>query len=265
MTDWVYPVNEDSPHWALPSSVADYFRTTRRDNWYLATGYRQVAVGDRIWAYASQPYQRILGVGVVTYGPDPVLEDGHVLHCVDIQWDLPTNRRLVEAGGLDVLDRHPITVRQVHPAEQRRLDARLRGDGITAPELPRGRVKRIAEITARQGQGPFRERLTIAYQGMCAISGCSTPEALEAAHIEDYDGPATNQPGNGLLLRADLHSLFDGGLLWIDGNYKARVAAQVTDPGYRQFEGQKIRLPKQVSDRPSKQALKRHRQQHGED
>jgi hypothetical protein len=41
------------------------------------------------------------------------------------------------------------------------------------------------------------------------VTGYSLPDVLEAAHIEPYLGTASNHVENGLLLRADIHILFD--------------------------------------------------------
>ena len=71
-------------------------------------------------------------------------------------------------------------------------------------------------IVARQGGGAFRAAALLAFGGRCAISGYDVAEGLEAAHIVPYLGPHTNAVTNALLLRADLHTLFDRGLLTID-------------------------------------------------
>lgn len=78
-----------------------------------------------------------------------------------------------------------------------------------------GRERVAREIAIRRGQAGFRNQLLEAY-GCCAMSGCTVASALEAAHIMPYQGPGTNHPSNGLLLRADLHTLFDLGLLSVD-------------------------------------------------
>lgn len=78
------------------------------------------------------------------------------------------------------------------------------------------RVRAIAEVVRRRGQAKFRKRLLDAYSNTCAVTGCDAVEALEAAHITPYLGEETNHPQNGLLLRADIHSLFDLGLISID-------------------------------------------------
>src|ERR1700722_13605652 len=71
----------------------------------------------------------------------------------------------------------------------------------------RERIRRT--IVQRRGQAKFRNALLEAYGSRCAISGCGALEVLEAAHICPYQGSATNHVTNGLLLRADIHTLFD--------------------------------------------------------
>ena len=68
----------------------------------------------------------------------------------------------------------------------------------------------------RRGQSVFRKQLLAAYNGQCAITRCDVEDVLEAAHIISYKGEETNHIGNGLLLRADIHTLFDLGLLAVD-------------------------------------------------
>lgn len=79
---------------------------------------------------------------------------------------------------------------------------------------------------------------------------------LQAAHIDPYDGPATNRTTNGLLLRADLHNLFDRGLIWIDRSYRVRMKPGLDH--YIEWDGQRLRMPTNLEDRPNQQALLRH-------
>jgi hypothetical protein len=83
-----------------------------------------------------------------------------------------------------------------------------------------GRKQIEQMVTLRQGQPAFRKTLMKAYEGRCAITGCTIPDVLEAAHISPYLGELTNHVTNGLLLRADMHTLFDRGLIKIDREYR---------------------------------------------
>ena len=83
----------------------------------------------------------------------------------------------------------------------------------------------VARTTApgrepRPDQRRFRRALLEAYGGRCALTGCDVADALEAAHVADWR--SENDPGAGILLRADLHRLHERGLLVIDGDYTVR-------------------------------------------
>ncbi|RXF72944.1 HNH endonuclease [Hansschlegelia zhihuaiae] len=120
------------------------------------------------------------------------------------------------------------------------------------------RERRVAEVVRRRGQPVFRARLLEAYEGKCAISGCDAPEALEAAHIARYTGTASNDPRNGLLLRADLHNLFDLGLLAVDPNGFVVIADALRGTTYADFAGRPITRPAAQALTPSPQSLAAH-------
>ena len=116
------------------------------------------------------------------------------------------------------------------------------GEGLGDDYDARLRVYR--QIVARSGQPGFRAALLEAYQGRCAITGCDAPAALEAAHLRPYRGPDSNTVINGLLLRADIHTLLDLRLLAPDPvtrtitvskllagtQYEALTTCQLADP-----------------------------------
>lgn len=116
----------------------------------------------------------------------------------------------------------------------------------------------------RLGQGGFRVSVTDAYQRRCAISGEKTLPVLEAAHIQPYasEGPHTLQ--NGLLLRSDIHTLFDSGYLTITPELKVEVSQRLhNDYGngrdYYKFHGEKlIILPASVTDYPAREFIDWH-------
>lgn len=123
-----------------------------------------------------------------------------------------------------------------------------------------GREKIMRAITRRRGQRAFRGALLKAYEGACAVSGCRVVDVLEAAHIFPYRGPDTNKTSNGLLLRADLHTLFDCGLLSVDEEkMTVIVTPRLRHTEYGKLNGAELRMPKAKSDRPSKTALMNHR------
>lgn len=122
-----------------------------------------------------------------------------------------------------------------------------------------GRRRIFAAVYRRQGQPAFRARLLAAYNGRCAITGCRIISILEAAHISPYRGGATNVTSNGILLRADIHTLFDVGLISIDPSTReVRISGSIVDPVYTSLAGRKVTQPANVADRPSKAALREH-------
>ena len=122
---------------------------------------------------------------------------------------------------------------------------------------PDARARISRAIVIRRGQAAFRRALFDAYEGTCAVTGCNTMEVLEAAHIVPYRGAHTNRVDNGLLLRADVHTLFDLGHLWVDQGLIC-LSAHLKNTNYSELEQTFLRLPRKKSDRPSIQALAIH-------
>jgi HNH endonuclease len=100
------------------------------------------------------------------------------------------------------------------------------------------------DVVARQGQAQFRDALIRAYDGRCAITNCDSPYALEAAHIRPYRGEHTNIVANGLLLRADIHALFDLGLLAVNPATRTVVISDLL-PGdhYKPLHDRPLNFP----------------------
>lgn len=112
----------------------------------------------------------------------------------------------------------------------------------------------MRQIRERRGQQQFRSALLKRYGRQCMISRCSLVDLLEAAHIQSYRGEYDNHTDNGLLLRADLHTLFDLDLIGIDpDSLTVRVAPLAWDAGYACFDGERLLVGK---NRPSAEALR---------
>ena len=111
-------------------------------------------------------------------------------------------------------------------------------------------------IFLRQGQPAFRKKLLKAYDNRCAISGCDCPHALEAAHIRPYKGKYTNHIKNGILLRTDIHTLFDLGKIRILSNYKVDISDDLQSTVYKEFHNRRLVLPKVKKDWPDCTGLK---------
>jgi HNH endonuclease len=119
-------------------------------------------------------------------------------------------------------------------------------------------------VRPRLGQGAFRIIVTDVYDRRCAITGERTLPVLEAAHIKPYGLGGPHQPENGLLLRSDLHTLFDQGYVTVDANeLKVVVSGRIREEfengrDYYQLQGKAIRLPRDSSSLPSREYLEFH-------
>ena len=118
----------------------------------------------------------------------------------------------------------------------------------------------LRAVAMRRGQQGFRSSLIDAYGGQCAITGCGIVDILEAAHVRGYLGEYTHRVDNGLLLRADLHTLFDLHRVWIDDGFMVRVAESLRGTEYEAYDGQRLRLPRQTAHYPKREHLAHHRQ-----
>ncbi len=133
----------------------------------------------------------------------------------------------------------------------------VEANGFTLGEDTRVRI--MAGIVLRQGQSAFRSALMNVYGGACAISGCTVPAVLEAAHIVPYAGEHTNIVTNGLLLRADIHTLFDLHMLSIDPIARTvRLSDDLRKSEYACFDGIRVRDPVRADMAPLPQALEHH-------
>lgn len=114
-------------------------------------------------------------------------------------------------------------------------------------------------IRQRRGQPAFRKMLLDSYNSQCAISDCNGAEALEACHIKPYSISGNNSVNNGLLLRSDLHTLFDLGLILINPEtYSVEIADSLTKTSYLKYQNSKLKLPNKLQDYPCREFLQWH-------
>lgn len=116
-------------------------------------------------------------------------------------------------------------------------------------------------IKIRKGQAKFRERLLSAYGRTCAVTGCRIVELLEAAHIQPHAEEPNYSVTNGLLLRADIHTLFDLNLLSVDTRFRIRLAPALMKSEYKELEGEPLKEPSTVSEMPNSFALEKRYQE----
>ncbi|GAA5165907.1 HNH endonuclease [Ornithinimicrobium tianjinense] len=119
--------------------------------------------------------------------------------------------------------------------------------------------KVVEQIVAiREGQSEFRQSLLKVYDG-CAVTGTRFEASLDAAHISPYKGLQSNKVRNGLILRKDVHRLFDLDLLALEDDGTIRVAPEVTEPIYRELDGNTAHFPSDPTSRPDPAVLAAHR------
>ena len=115
---------------------------------------------------------------------------------------------------------------------------------------------RLQLVRQRVGQGGFRALVTDAYTRRCAISGERTLPALEAAHIKPYAESGPNRTENGLLLRSDLHRLFDAGYVTVTPERRIEVSRRIKEEfengrDYYRYHGKGLEvLPDSQGEQP---------------
>jgi putative restriction endonuclease len=108
----------------------------------------------------------------------------------------------------------------------------------------------------RLGQGAFRVLVTDTYERHCAVTGEKTLPVLEAAHIRPVAQGGLHRIDNGLLLRSDVHTLFDLGYVTVTPEYRFEVSRQLREEWrngrvYYELQGRDVWVPKDPVRRPS--------------
>lgn len=147
------------------------------------------------------------------------------------------------------------------------VEARLRAQRPpeAAPPVEHGPQRTYVWALQRLGQGAFRALVTDAYGRQCAVTREHTLPVLEAAHIRPYARGGPHAVSNGLLLRSDLHILFDRGYVGVDEDYRFVVSERLHEDyrngrDYYTRAGGRIVLPDSPADRPSREFLQWHRE-----
>ncbi len=120
-----------------------------------------------------------------------------------------------------------------------------------------------ALVAPRLGQGIFRVAVTDAYERACAVTGEHSLPALEAAHIRPYSREGEHAVSNGLLLRSDIHRLFDKGYVTVTADLRFDVSERLREDfhngkSYFPLKGKPIGLPKHELDLPNRDSLRWH-------
>jgi putative restriction endonuclease len=132
--------------------------------------------------------------------------------------------------------------------------------------VQRERYGQAYPFQPRLGQGAFRVAVTEAYQRRCTVTGERTLPVLEACHIKPFAKSGPHDITNGLLLRSDLHILFDQGYMTITEDLRVEVSHRIKEEfengrDYYAFQGQPlVSLPSHEVERPSREFVRWHNQ-----
>jgi putative restriction endonuclease len=118
-------------------------------------------------------------------------------------------------------------------------------------------------IRPRLGQGSFRILVTDAYERKCAVTNEKTLPALDAAHIKPYAESGEHLVNNGILLRRDLHALFDQGYVTITPSMRLEISRRIKEEfengrDYYRLHGSLVRTPVNTAERPNRAYLEWH-------
>jgi len=134
------------------------------------------------------------------------------------------------------------------------------GDEEGLTEIYKSPYGKPTTILPRLGQGSFRVIVTDAYNRRCAVTEEKTLPALDAAHIKPFGEGGEHRVENGILLRSDIHKLFDTGYATVTTDHRFEVSNRIKeefDNGeqYRMLHGHRIHLPIKSRFHPSSEFL----------
>jgi putative restriction endonuclease len=143
-----------------------------------------------------------------------------------------------------------------------RVETLLRASAQAAQpmEEPQPRYGEPVAVFPRLGQGSFRLIVTDSYERRCAFTNSPVLHVLEAAHIRPYSSGGAHAPSNGILLRQDLHTLFDRGYMTVTPTHRIEVSSRIREEfhngkEYYKLHGEIMRLPKYGDQYPSPDLL----------
>lgn len=128
---------------------------------------------------------------------------------------------------------------------------------------PEARYGTPQTILPRLGQGSFRVMVTDAYHRKCAVTQERTLPALEASHIKPYSDSGPHNVKNGILLRSDIHRLFDNGYVTVTTDLRFEVSKRIREEfengkDYYALNGRKILVPENRLYQPAPEFISWH-------
>jgi hypothetical protein len=249
-----------------PKSPRGFFASGRATSGvYQDKHWRQASAGKKA-RYVDADWDAILNIDTESLLQVSKIDEGHdpqvnwKTQSSGIAIPLPVARRIEALWSRHVADvRGNNKAKALSPEDElASIESALSDEGYfdaLDPKDERHRQRR--EIVQRRGQPEFRRKLLVAYGGRCAVTGCDVADALEAAHIMPYKGAKSHHVTNGVLLRADIHTLFDLNLIGIDPHsMKIVLSQQVQQSSYAETDGSCIHEPEAESQRINNQALR---------
>ncbi len=179
---------------------------------------------------------------------------------IDAPDDFAKNIVRVKGYDLDTTGRH---VDVMFDTMLSRAQVRIEDDAGHASVVPGPVFGRDRLVRARIGQRAFQGLVLTSYERRCAITGNHIRPTLQAAHIRPVADEGQNRVDNGLLLRSDVHTLFDLGYLGINQRYELQVSHRLREEwgNGREFydlAGEIIRVPQTRANRPDRAAIEWH-------
>jgi putative restriction endonuclease len=158
---------------------------------------------------------------------------------------------LVSEPGRALWDRVMLQLKEIG------ADVRQQAEDVA---IARERFGKAFLMRPRLGQGSFRVLVTDAYHRRCAVTGERVLPVLQAAHIRPYTEGGDHRVDNGLLLRSDLHTLFDRGYVTVTERYRVEVSHRLKTEfenghEYLALHGSEIAVPPDPGSQPAKEFL----------
>jgi putative restriction endonuclease len=170
-------------------------------------------------------------------------------------------KNIVRFKGYDLSESSPLEVQLETLLD--RSELRI-SDDLGSPSVVPGATRGLPSLAVpRVGQQAFKSLVLTSYHRRCAVTGNKVEPVLQAAHIRPVASEGQHRVDNGLLLRSDVHILFDRGYLGIDDRYRLQVSHRLRDDygngdEFYSRAGSFIDLPDRRADRPSRDAIAWH-------
>ncbi|ADG79156.1 HNH nuclease domain-containing protein OS=Tsukamurella paurometabola (strain ATCC 8368 / DSM/ CCUG 35730 / CIP 100753 / JCM 10117 / KCTC 9821 / NBRC 16120/ NCIMB 702349 / NCTC 13040) OX=521096 GN=Tpau_2553 PE=4 SV=1 [Tsukamurella paurometabola] len=282
MTAWIVPVSSK-----YPDNLA---YGVEKGYWDLTVS-KEIKQGDEVYFWLTQGGS-LIGAGFATSDSRPIVRaDGTRLADVQPQWagnqeyqarfdfepyslsplERPTAADLLVALGFGATQTsyfHQAFPAATAEGEQylrrcfaatEHVDVNLPQSGWSIEDAAAEQRYVLVKRIDRSGQGRLREDLIKEFSGRCVVSGCAVEAAVEAAHLVEVRDLNINDSWNGVLMRADIHRLFDAALLGIDADLRVVVDSSLEGTEYWSFRGQKLILPKGTRNKQRTSAFERRR------